>query len=142
MKERFILPIIIASILASCVNRSNSITALILDDVQTYMDARPDSALSVLQDIDRSSLETKGLEAKYSLLLSQALDKNYIDLQSDSIIDPAVRYYENHGSADEKLKTLYYRGRIAMNAQKYEEAISYFTKADGFAYNVFYKVEA
>ena len=142
MKERFILPIIIASILASCVSRTNSMTALILDDVQTYMDAQPDSALSLLQNIDRSSLETKGLEAKYSLLLSQALDKNYIDLQSDSIIDPAVRYYENHGSADEKLKTLYYRGRIAMNAQKYEEAISYFTKAAGYADRVFDKVAA
>jgi len=46
------------------------------------------------------------IEAKYALLLSQALDKNYIDLQSDSIIAPAVRYYENHGTPDERLKTL------------------------------------
>ena len=142
MKERFILPIITACILASCISRTDSTTALILDDVQTYMDEQPDSALSVLRNIDRESLATKDLEAKFSLLLSQALDKNYIDLQSDSIIAPAVRYYQNHGSAEEKLMTLYYRGRIAMNARKYEEAISYFTKASEYADRVCDKVAA
>ena len=64
-------------------------------------------------------------------LLSQALDKNYIDLQSDSIIAPAVRYYENHGTPDERLKVFYYRGRISMNANDYDSATEYFIKADG-----------
>ncbi|MBO5814533.1 MAG: hypothetical protein J6R30_00285 [Bacteroidales bacterium] len=140
MKERFILPIITVCILASCISRTDSMTALILDDVQTYMDEQPDSALTILQAIDTSSIATKKIEAKYALLLSQALDKNYIDLQSDSIIAPAVRYYDNHGSAEEKMKTLYYRGRIAMNAQKYEDAISYFTKAARYADKVCDKV--
>ena len=45
-------------------------------------------AFRVLEDVDSY------IEAKYALLLSQALDKNYIDLQSDSIIAPAVRYYD------------------------------------------------
>ena len=140
MKERFILPIITVCILASCISRTDSMTALILDDVQTYMDEQPDSALTILHAIDTSSIATKKIEAKYALLLSQALDKNYIDLQSDSIIAPAVRYYDNHGSAEEKMKTLYYRGRIAMNAQKYEDAISYFTKAARYADKVCDKV--
>ena len=140
MKERFILPIITVCILASCISRTDSMTALILDDVQTYMDEQPDSALTILQAIDTSSIATKKIEAKYALLLSQALDKNYIDLQSDSIIAPAARYYQNHGSAEEKLMTLYYRGRIAMNAQKYEDAISYFTKAARYADKVCDKV--
>ena len=51
-------------------------------------------AFRVLEGIDKSELTSKELEAKYALLLSQALDKNYIDLQSDSIIAPAVRYYD------------------------------------------------
>ena len=36
-------------------------------------------------------------------------------LQSDSIIAPAVRYYENHGTPDERLKMYYYSGRIMQN---------------------------
>lgn len=115
-------------------------TGNILNDIDTYIDVRPDSALTILQAIDKSSIATKKIEAKYALLLSQAFDKNYIDLQSDSIIAPAVRYYDNHGSAEEKMKTLYYRGRIAMNAQKYEDAISYFTKAARYADKVCDKV--
>lgn len=51
----------------------------------------------------------------YALLLSIALDKNYIDVTNDSIIAPAVKNYAKHGSADEKLKTRYYWGCIAMN---------------------------
>ena len=50
------------------------------------MEARPGSALAVLEGIDKSELNSKELEAKHALLLSQALDKNYIDLQSDSIM--------------------------------------------------------
>ena len=36
-------------------------------------------------------------------------------LQSDSIIAPAGRYYENHGTPDERLKMYYYSGRIMQN---------------------------
>ena len=50
--------------------------------------ARRSETFRLLEDLDSY------IEAKYALLLSQALDKNYIDLQSDSIIAPAVRYYD------------------------------------------------
>ena len=132
MKERFILPIITVCILASCISRTDSMTALILDDVQTYMDEQPDSALTILQAIDTSSIATKKIEAKYALLLSQALDKNYIDLQSDSIIAPAVRYYENHGTPDERLKMYYYSGRIKQNSGDYEGAMEMFVKGESY----------
>ena len=51
-------------------------------------------------------------KAKYALLYSMALDKNYIDLQSDSIIAPAIKYYERHGSHEERFLCYYYRARI------------------------------
>ena len=51
-------------------------------------------ALSILQDsIDTTTLTTERGRAIYAVLLSQALDKNYIDLSSDSIIAPAVEYF-------------------------------------------------
>ncbi len=45
------------------------------------MQARPDSALGLLCDADTTGF-TRADRAKYALLLSQALDKNYIDLQA------------------------------------------------------------
>ena len=112
MKKILIFVMIMTAVLLSC-NRQLSLEHLrLLRDVETFMESRPDSALAVLQGISRAELTTKELGAKYALLLSQALDKNYIDLQSDSIIAPAMRYYWNHGSAEEKMKTLYYlRGK-------------------------------
>lgn len=140
MKKILIFVMIMTAVLLSC-NRQLSLEHLrLLRDVETFMESRPDSALAVLQGISRAELTTKELGAKYALLLSQALDKNYIDLQSDSIIAPAMRYYWNHGSAEEKMKTLYYRGRIAMNALDNEGAIEYFTKAANYADRVSDKV--
>ena len=115
MRIKNILLIITAITIVSCNDARKSETFRVLEDVDSYIEARPDSALAVLEGIDKSELTSKELEAKYALLLSQALDKNYIDLQSDSIIAPAVRYYENHGTPDERLKMYYYSGRIKQN---------------------------
>ena len=112
---RLVAAVLAAITIVSCNGARKSETFRLLEDVDSYIEARPDSALAVLEGIDKSELTSKELEAKYALLLSQALDKNYIDLQSDSIIAPAVRYYENHGTPDERLKMYYYSGRIKQN---------------------------
>lgn len=142
MRIKYILPIITAICIFSCNDAKDSETYRLLMDAERHMDARPDSALTVLEGIDKSELTTNELEAKHALLLSQALDKNYIDLLSDSIIAPAVRYYENHGTPDERLKAFYYRGRISMNAENYEEAMEYFSIAGKYAGNAEDKIAA
>lgn len=129
---RFIAAVVAAITIVSCNDARRSETYRLLEDVDSYIEARPDSALAVLEGINKSELTSKELEAKYALLLSQALDKNYIDLQSDSIIAPAVRYYENHGTAKEKLLTNYYRGVIYLNAGNYEAAMAKYVEAENY----------
>ena len=104
-------------------------TAKILDDVAGYIQDAPDSALAAIRSIDTLDLITARMRAKYSLLHAMALDKNYIDTTNVSIVMPAVRYYERHGNADDKLKALYYLGRIQYNAGAHYEAVTTFTKA-------------
>lgn len=53
----------------------------------------PDSSLTILQSISPEQLSDKEEKALYSLLYSQALDKNYIDITDDSVINIAVNYY-------------------------------------------------
>ena len=98
----------------SCVDDSAVVTEL--DWAEAVMEAHPDSALALLDTLDRSRLRTRGAKARHALLYSQALDKNWIDLSTDSIIKPAVRYYARHGSPDDRLKAQYYLGRIYQNA--------------------------
>ena len=129
---RLVAAILAAMTIVSCKDARKSETFRVLEDVDSYIEARPDSALAVLEGIDKSELTSKELEAKYALLLSQALDKNYIDLQSDSIIAPAVRYYENHGTPDERLKMYYYSGRIKQNSGDYEGAMERFVKGESY----------
>ena len=104
-----------------------------LHKADVYMDEHPELALEALETIDTYALTTRKTQAKYALLYSMALDKNYIDVTNDSIIAPAIAYYKNHGSSDDKLKVNYYWGRIAMNAGEYENAISRFIIAEQYA---------
>lgn len=126
MKNLFILASFLP-LLISCIRGGEALAKL--DDVFSYIESRPDSALTVLEGMNEEDLTSKRSKAKHALLYSMALDKNWIDLASDSIIAPAVSYYNNHGSTEEKLMTYYYRGRISMNAGSYEDAISYFILA-------------
>ena len=101
-----------------------------LDAADVHMEENPKMALETLESIDREMLTTRKVQAKFALLYTMALDKNYIDVASDSIIAPAVRYYENHGTAEEKFKTLYYSGRIYQNAGDMESAMEKFVEAE------------
>ena len=129
---RLVAAVLAAMTIVSCIDARKSETFRVLEDVDSYIEARPDSALAVLEGIDKSKLTSKELEAKYALLLSQALDKNYIDLQSDSIIAPAVNYYKYHGTDDERFRTLYYAGRVYQNAGDIEAAMEKFVEAERY----------
>ncbi len=108
-------------------------TRLILDEVESYISERPDSALAVLQSIPAEQLKGREDNAKYALLYSMALDKNAIDVTSDSLISIATKWYANHGSQDERLKAYYYHGRVLQNARDNERAMEYFVEAEAFA---------
>ena len=117
-------------LLVACGPGVRSRTVARLNDVETYINERPDSALAVLRRMDSTAvIRLSALRARAALLHSMALDKCYIDLQTDSILAPAVSYYERHGTPDEKLKTLYYLGRLQYNAGEYQEAIVTYTEA-------------
>ncbi len=117
-------------ILASC---SPGNQTDVLDDVGFFISEDPERALSVLDSIS-SSGELRGREtkARFALLYSMALDKNYIDSIDDSLINIAVDWYKRHGTADEKLKAYYYQGRIYQNAGDKESAMESFVKAEAY----------
>lgn len=104
--------------------------AKVLDRVERVIVEQPDSALSILNGIDTRTLISRRNRAKYALLLSQALDKNYIDKTDFEILQPAIDYYENHGTTAERFLTLYYQGRILSNSEDYVQAILSYTKAE------------
>lgn len=113
-------------LLVSCDNRQ---TKSLLQDVETYIQERPDSALRLLRKVDSLTLNTKALRARYSVLFAMALDKNYIDTTALSILEPTVAYYEKFGSPKDKMLSYYYLGRIYSNRKDYPNAVIYYLQA-------------
>ena len=88
------------------------------------MDTYPDSALQLLKTIDSKHLVTKEGKARYALLYSQALDKNYIDVTNDSLINIAVDYYkEKSGHKYYSMLSHYYKARVEYNRKSYSQSI-------------------
>lgn len=100
-----------------------------LSQVESYIEERPDSALVVLEQIDLSELSGKEEKAKHALLYSMALDKNFIDKTDFDVLQPAIDYYEDNGSATDKLRTCYYQGRIYQNLGNDAVAMECFVNA-------------
>lgn len=86
-----------------------------MDIAENLIETHPDTALSILSAIDKSRLGDREERAHYALLMSMALDKNYIDTTSFAVLQPAIDYYLKHGTPDEKLRTLYYQACIYRN---------------------------
>lgn len=125
--NRFVIIFLLMSfLLVSCDNRQ---TKSLLQDVETYIQERPDSALRVLRKVDSLTLNTKSLRARYSLLFAMALDKNYIDTTALSILEPTVAYYERLGSPQDKMLSCYYLGRIYANRKDYPNAVIFYSQA-------------
>ncbi len=79
-------------------------------DVESYIESRPDSALSVLKGINADSLSCASEKAKHSLLTAMALDKNYVDTTDFSVLQPAIDWYEHHGNPTDRLRTFFLSG--------------------------------
>ena len=126
MKQSIIF-IILTFCLASC--RQHSKHWETLTQMESLMEVRPDSVLPILQEISLEELVGKEEKAKYALLLSMAMDKNYIDRTDFEVLQPAIDYYEDNGTATDKLRTHFYQGRIYQNAGNDDLAMESFVIA-------------
>ena len=127
MKRLLVFLLCASAVFLSC--KDNQIGSA-LTSAEISMNDRPETSLEVLESIDKNLLSTRKHKAKYALLYSMALDKNYIDIKADSIIAPAVEYYECHGTKEERFLCNYYNARIYENAGDNENALLYAAKAE------------
>ena len=125
--KRYIITLIVLLSLASCTKHSEYWETL--TQMETIIEQRPDSVLNVLQATDIDKLIGDEERAKHALLYSMALDKNYIDKTDFEVLQPAIDYYEDNGSATDKLRTYFYQGRIYQNAGNDALAMECFVKA-------------
>lgn len=111
----------------------NTQIEIILNRADSLMNFHSDSALKIIKDINPDHIYRSATFARYSLLYSQALDKNYIDVTSDSLIRYAVKYYSKKGNAYQKATSYYYLGRIHCNAKEINLGIKALSEAESYA---------
>lgn len=93
--------------LSSCSSSAKNPLLLCADSL---MEARPDSALFILESISSPQKLPRADRALYALLLTQAKYKNYIPLENDSLIKTAVEYYGDRKKSLYAAKAHYYWG--------------------------------
>lgn len=97
---------------------------------ESQMQSSPDSALTTIMSVDRRHLRSSKDEARYALIYSQALDKNYIDVANDSLTRIASEYYGKYGPARKRIAARFYHGRVLRNSGEYIKAMLAFLDAE------------
>ncbi len=115
-------------VVGSC-NNNNDVANHVLSEASSMMEQNHEMAYNLLDSLDQANL-TRRQFARYCLLKSMALDKMYVDLTTDSLIGPAVKYYSKHGKADDKIKTSFYHARILENRGDSDGALDIILKAE------------
>lgn len=110
-------------VIVSCTWQENSKVLMASEQMMTE---HSDSALNILLEVNP---QTKKQRAKHALLLSMALDKNYIDVTDDSLTQLAYHYYQRKGSSYYKMLSAYYLGVVHQNAGGYLQAAIEFDEA-------------
>jgi tetratricopeptide (TPR) repeat protein len=86
------------------------------------MEEHPDSALHILQKLPPKKYNSDANRALYGILLFQALDKNYMSLQPDSLIKFSIDYYLKQGDKPHLAMAYFYNGRKLKYETEYEKA--------------------
>ena len=94
---------------------------------ETYIEENPDTTLIILRNIDTNKL-SKNDDARYRVLLSQAYEKISIKITNDSIIAPAVDYYNKYGGNTDKIEALYYLAGVQKNGMQIKNATENYLK--------------
>lgn len=125
MKWRFVLLSILLLSAQAC-DRSIDIQ---LDRIERELNDDPYAAYTELAGMDSGTMSKSSHRARYALLMSLAMDKSYVDVANDSLVQIAVRYYERHKDLRRRMLSMYSLARVQRNAGENAEAVISFLQA-------------
>ena len=118
----------IAIFWASCNNSAPYPHAL--QQAETLMNTRPDSALHLLEGMaDSVAMLPEEAQMYYHLLTIQAKDKQYITHTHDSLINSIVSFYEDYGDKERLMMAYYYQGSVYRDMNDAPRALKAFHQA-------------
>lgn len=123
---RSAIRILLLLLLSSC---AMSPERRMLTEADAIMEEQPDSAMAILERIDRSALTADSDLPYYALLYTQAQIKNWIEVDSDTLINIAFDIYKDAGDSDLRMRAYYYKAQIAFNACDFKTSMRHILTA-------------
>lgn len=120
---------------AAKVRNRHSVVRL-LDRADTMLGTNDSAALAALDSIDATALSGRKLSARYALLYSEAMYKNYITAPDDSLIMVAVRYYSSCYDVGMLFRSFYMLGCIYDELGLATDAAVALVQAENLADNI------
>ena len=131
MKEKVIFLLLIIMILASCAG--NRKYDDLMKRADSIMDVDDDSAKVAIRMLDGIKPQlpefSQSQKMRYELLRHKAMNKACITFTSDSVMKKVVDYYDNHGSANERMLANYVLGCVYRDMYEAPMALEYYNKA-------------
>ena len=131
MKEKVIYLLLILLILTSCAgNRKYDDLIKRADSIMNVNDDSAKVAIRMLDGIKSQLPEfSQSQKMRYELLRHKAMNKACITFTSDSVMKKVVDYYDNHGSANERMLANYVLGCVYRDMYETPMALEYYNKA-------------
>ena len=100
--KRLLLPLLLAALLLSCSSGKRGPLSV----AEGLLPERPDSALTVLDGIDRDALASDRLRAEFDYLRALAFytDYYFLDAPSEAALGQACLFFEKNGPAVDRMK--------------------------------------
>ena len=131
MKEKVIFLLLIIMILTSCAgNRKYDDLMQRADSIMNVNDDSAKVAIRMLDGVKSQLPEfTQAQKMRYELLRHKAMNKACITFTSDSVMKEVVDYYEDHGSANQRMLANYVLGCVYRDLHEAPMALEYYNKA-------------
>ena len=131
MKEKVLYLLLIIMLLASCAgNRKYDDLMQRADSIMNVNDDSAKVAIRMLDGVKSQLPEfTQVQKMRYELLRHKAMNKACITFTSDSVMKEVVDYYEDHGSANQRMLANYVLGCVYRDMHEVPLALEYYNKA-------------
>ena len=134
MRRLLLLVMVFPLLMVSC-SRGGKELAAKLHLADSLIEAEPDSGVALLMSLEEEAADaSRANRYRYQLLLAKAMNKTYRPITTDSVMRKVADYYDDHGSANDRMEAHYllgcaYRdmGDLPQALLQYEEAVA---KAD------------
>lgn len=123
-----LLTLVILSSLMGCTRNEQAKEKI--SRAESLLRSRPDSALAILDSLQQEKEEwSTALKMRYDLVYAENQNQAFIPFTTDSIILAVARYYDRHGSPNERMRVYYMVGCAYRDMGDAPTALKYFRTA-------------